>query len=85
MENRNHKSVNRFFFAVSFSVVILSFRVVIKELTVMETLSTLFQTFWYLFTISLWVGLVAMFCADAYEEIKKNGSKNINKLYILND
>lgn len=85
MNDRNHKSITRFFAAMSFSIIVLSIKIEIKGFTVIETLRSLFFTFWYLFTVSIWVGLVGMMCADMYEEIKKNGNKNLNKLYIIND
>lgn len=73
-EDRNHKSINRFFMAMAFSMVILSIKVEVKRVATQESVITLFSTFWYLFIISLWVGLVGMFTQmirDAYTNKKK--------------
>ncbi len=65
-------TIQKFFFLTGVGFMILCVKVEIKGYTVIETLKTLFFTFWYLFTISMWVGLAGMFCADAYLFLKKN-------------
>lgn len=68
-----HKgSIHRFFFLTGIGFLILSVKVGVKGFPVMETIKTLFFNFWYLFTISIWIGLAGMFCADTYTYLKKN-------------
>lgn len=64
------------------SLVILAIKVKIKRFDPIDTVKILAQTFLYVFTVSSWVGLVGMFCADAYEELKKNGNRNLNKVKL---
>lgn len=77
MEISAQKSIANFFKYMGTGFVILCLKsLVIQELSY-KVVQTLFFTFMYCFTISIWIGLAGMFSIDFYQYLKKNLNINL--------
>lgn len=81
--DRNHKIMKSFFRYMIAGFLILCFRIRINDNDAIQVVHSLFFTFWYIFIVSIWIGMAGVITMEIYDILKKNskGILNYNLCY----